>query len=192
MRENKGIAIVIGIVVALVLIVGIAFAIRQTTGNDGGRGTAEGHDSDQQHEDPLAPQHAEPQTVATNAMSMMFSWQPGRDLSGWDALHRTGQTDLLTGVLAKAAATEPNPLPRPISDWAAWERSGDTVTAASTAQGAPSIKGATATVEVQIRQVVIHPDGASTPYKTSMATVTLEKDAAGTWRAANYKLGQTR
>lgn len=191
MRENKGIAIVIGVVVALVLIVGIAFAVHQTTGNDSGPAAAEGHDSDHHHEDPLAPEHAEPQTVATNAMSMIFSWQPARDRSGWDALHRASQANLLTGILAKAAAKEPNPLPTPVADWAAWSRSGDTLTAATTAETPVSIKGATATVDVRIRQVVLHPDGGSTPYKTSAATVTLKKDASGTWRAANYRIGET-
>lgn len=192
MRENKGIAIVIGVVVALVLTVGIAFAVHQTTGNDGGPAAAEGHDSDHQHEDPLAPEHAEPQTVATNAMSMIFSWQPARDRSGWDALHRAAQADLVTGVLAKAAANEPNPLPTPAADWAAWSRSGDTVTGAGAAQGEPVVDGESATVEVQVRQIVIHPDGASTPYKTSRATVTLEQDSSGIWRAANYRIDDTQ
>lgn len=190
MRENK-IAIAVGVIIAVVLIAGGIFAIRQTS-ETSVTSTSEGSDADHEHGDPLSPEHAEPQTVATNAMSMIFSWQPGRDRSGWDGLNRAAHTDLLTGVLAKAAASEPSPLPRPVSDWAAWERSGDTVTAALTSQGAPSIKGAAATVEVQIRQIVIHPDGASTPYKTSKATVTLEQDSSGTWRAANYRLGETQ
>ncbi|QHE73036.1 hypothetical protein [Rhodococcus sp. WAY2] len=191
MRENKGIAIVIGVVVALVLIVGVVFAVRQSVGNDAGPAAAEGHDSNHHHEDPLSPEHADPQTVATNAMSMIFSWQPARDRSGWEALNRAGQADLLTGVLAEAATTEPIPLPRPAAEWAAWSRSGDTLTAAATAESAPSINGTTATVDVRIRQVVLHPDGGSTPYKTSAAEVTLEKDASGTWRAANYRIEET-
>lgn len=114
--------------------------------------TSEGSDADFEHGHPLSPEHAQPKTVATNAMSMIFSWQPGRDRS----LNRAAQTDLLIGVLAKAAATEPNPLPRPVSNWAAWERSGDTVTAAGAAQGEPVVTGESATAEVQVRQIVIH------------------------------------
>lgn len=190
MRENK-IGIIVGVIVAVFLIVGGALALRQHA-ETSVTSTSEGSDADHEHGDPLSPEHAQPETVATNAMSMIFSWQPGRDRSGWEALNRAAQTDLLTGVLAKAAATEPNPLPRPVSDWAAWERSGDTVTAAGAAQGAPVVDGDSATVEVQVRQIVIHPDGASTPYKTSRATVTLEQDSSGIWRAANYRIGETQ
>ena len=190
MRENK-IGIIVGVIVAVFLIVGGAVALRQHA-ETSVTSTSEGSDADHEHGDPLSPEHAQPETVATNAMSMIFSWQPGRDRSGWEALNRAAQTNLLTGVLAKAAATEPNPLPRPVSDWAAWERSGDTVTAAGAAQGAPVVDGESATVEVQVRQIVIHPDGASTPYKTSRATVTLEQDSSGTWRAANYRISETQ
>ncbi|HEY9311908.1 hypothetical protein [Williamsia sp.] len=127
MRENK-IEIIVGVIVAVFLIVGGAVALRQHT-ETSVTSTSEGSDVDHDHGDPLSPEHAPPETIATNAMSMIFSWHPGRDRS----LNRAAQTDLLTGVLAKAAATEPNPLPRPVSDWAAWERSGDTVTAAGAA-----------------------------------------------------------
>lgn len=126
--KASGDCTIAGVIVAVLLIVGGALALRQHA-ETSVTSTSEGSDADFEH-DPLSPEHAPPETVATNAMSMIFFWQPGRGRSGWEALNRAAQTDLLTGVLAKAAATEPNPLPRPVSDWAAWERTGDTVTAA--------------------------------------------------------------
>lgn len=179
--------VVVGVVVAALLIATLYTAIQLAT-PDSGTTTSEGTDAHHTHDNPLSPEHAEPETVATNALSVVFSWQPGRDRSGWDALARAAGNGLLTGELAKAAAAEPNPLPRPMSEWAAWARSGDTVTGAAAITGEADVSGTTATVPVLITQTVLHPGGDSTPLTRYPATVTLERDDTGTWRAANYRI----
>jgi hypothetical protein len=151
--------------------------------------TQEGSDS-HHHGDPLAPQDATPSEVARNALSVIFAWQPAQDASPWDALHRA--EDLVTGPLEEAAATSPTPAPAPPSEWAAWKRGGDTLTAAVTVTEDPVISGTIATTTAQLKQVVLHADGDSTPYMTMTATVTLAQDSDGVWRVSNYQLRANR
>jgi hypothetical protein len=56
----------------------------------------------------------------------------------------------------------------------------------------PVISGNTATTTAQLKQVVLHADGDSTPYMTMTATVTLSQDSDGVWRVSNYQLRANR
>lgn len=178
-----------GAVVALIAAVLVVVALnhQRNTSPPPSAGT----DSHVEHGDPLAPEGAAPETVASNAMSIMFSWKPAEDESGWDALHRA--SDLVTGQLAAAAATPPTPLPRPVSEWDSWARSGDVVSASTVvpAGKTATVTGSTAIVPVQISQTVLHPDGDMTPYKKMPATVELTQ-VNGTWLVDTYRIETAR
>lgn len=190
MRNYKPVWIA-GAVIALIAAVLAMVAInhnRNTSPADG-----QGTDSHVDHaeHDPLAPEGAKPETVARNAMSIIFAWKPAEDTSGWEALHRAH--NLLTGDLAAAAATPPTPTPRPVSEWDAWARGGDAISASTVllpGQTA-SVNGTTATVPVQISQTVLHADGDMTPYKRMTGTVHLT-NVDGTWLVDTYRIEATR
>ncbi|MBM9838626.1 hypothetical protein JO861_18935 [Rhodococcus hoagii] len=188
--RTKTLWMAVGSIVAALVLIGGIFLVRQVT-TDTVAGTSSGEDSHAQI-DPLAPQGAEPQDVARNAMAMLFSWKPAEDSSSWDAMNRAKAAGLLTGQLAQAAATAPTPAPQPPKEWAAWARSGDTVTAAATILDGTKVSGDTAIAPIQIKQIVLHPGGQSTPYKTQIADVTLERGSDGTWRASTYKIRSAR
>jgi hypothetical protein len=133
----------------------------------------------------INPTPTEPNDVAVHVMSGLFTWQPAIQASSWDALH--SQQDYLTGTLAQAAAQPPTPAPQPISEWSAWARSRDTVTAVVRLDGEPSIDVTRATIPVVIMQTVQHSNRESTPYTTYTATVQLE-NYSGTWKASTYQL----
>lgn len=141
--------------------------------------------------DPLSPVGAAPDTVATNAMAIIFGWKPATDTSGWDALHRA--SDLLTGELAAAAAAPPSTSPRPVPEWDSWARSGDVVSASTTVSAGRSttLSGSTSSVPVDISQTVLHPDGAMTPYARMTATVDLV-NVDGTWLVDTYRIETTQ
>ncbi|MGU3438164.1 hypothetical protein ACNHUS_34790 [Actinomycetes bacterium M1A6_2h] len=136
----------------------------------------------------INPVGTEPADVAVTVMSGVFSWQPAVQDSSWDALHT--QQEYLSGAMAEAAARPPSPAPKPLSEWAAWARSGDTITAVVRLDGGPTVDGDDASVPVTITQTVQHTDGDTTPYATSTATVTLEKVSDG-WKVVNYRLIDT-
>ena len=54
--------------------------------------------------------------------------------------------------MATAAAQTPSPAPKPISEWAAWARSCDTLTAVVRPDGDTAVDGDTATVPIAIAQ----------------------------------------
>ncbi|MET3642750.1 hypothetical protein ABIC73_004353 [Prescottella equi] len=188
--RTKTLWMAIGSIVAALALIGGIVLLRQVT-TDTVAGTSAGGDS-HAHIDPLTPQDAAPQDVARNAMAMLFSWKPAEDSSSWDAMSRAQTAGLLTGQLAQAAATAPTPTPQPPKEWAAWARSGDTITAAATVLDAAKVTGDTATAPIQIKQIVLHPGGQSTPYKTQIADVTLERGSDGTWLASTYKIRSAR
>ncbi|KZF07805.1 hypothetical protein A2J03_22625, partial [Rhodococcus sp. EPR-157] len=123
----------------------------------------------------IDPIGTEPADVATAVMSSVFTWQPTVQDSSWDALH--SQQDHLTGAMATAAAQPPTVAPKPLPEWKAWARSGDTITAVVQPDGNPAVDGNTATVAVTISQTVQHTSGEITPYTVYSATVTLENDS---------------
>lgn len=133
----------------------------------------------------IDPIGTEPADIAITAMSGIFTWQPAVQDSTWDALH--SQQHYLTGAIATAAAAPPEPPPAPLSGWAAWARSNDTITAVVQPDGEPNINGHNATVPVTISQTVQHADGSSTPYTTYTATIELN-NGSGSWEVSNYSL----
>ena len=133
----------------------------------------------------IDPVGTDPVDVATVVMAGVFTWQPAVQDSTWDALHT--QAGHLTGPMATAAAQEPSPAPKPISEWAAWARSGDTLTAVVRPDGDTTVDGDTATVPITIAQTVQHRSGQATPYTTYTATVTLN-DTAGEWKVSDYRI----
>ncbi|MCT2097492.1 hypothetical protein M3E00_02635 [Dietzia cinnamea] len=124
--------------------------------------------------------------VAVAVMAGVHTWTPAQQQSPWDALHAV--SDRLTGQMADAAATRPDPDPTP-RQWAAWARSGDRVIGATAPAGdqAEVPLGATeATRVVEVRQKVLHPDGATTPLE--QITVAVELELVGQqWKVASYQ-----
>ncbi|KZF03801.1 MULTISPECIES: hypothetical protein [unclassified Rhodococcus (in: high G+C Gram-positive bacteria)] len=135
----------------------------------------------------IDPSATDPAGVATAVMSGVFSWQPAVQDSPWVSLHE--QRDNLTGPMATAAAArpDPQPQPQPMSEWSAWSRSDDVITAVTTLDGDPTIGSAKATVPVIISQTVQHTSGETTPYTTYTATVDVERTDDG-WKVSNYRL----
>lgn len=133
----------------------------------------------------IDPSATDPAGVATSVLSGVYTWQPAVQDSPWEALHE--QRDNLTGPMAIAAAARPDPAPQPMSEWFAWSRSSDIVTAVTTVDGEPSIGTGKASVPVAISQTVQHTSGEITPYTAYTATVDLERTDHG-WKVANYRL----
>lgn len=133
----------------------------------------------------IDPIGTEPADVAIAVMSGVFTWQPTVQDSSWDALH--SQRNQLTGPMATAAAQPPAVVPKPLPEWAAWARSGDTITAVVQPNGDTAVDGDTATVPIAISQTVQHTDGSATPYTTYTAIAVLSGDR-GVWRVSTYQL----
>ncbi|MFC7959128.1 hypothetical protein [Rhodococcoides kroppenstedtii] len=167
--------------VAVVALVAVGTALVVLTGTTRGEGERGGTDAGFAL-DPIAD---DPTSVATVVMAGIYTWQPSVQDSTWDALH--AQRAFLTGPIATAAATSPTPAPRPISEWAGWARSDDTVTAAVDASGETVVDGDTATVPVTITQMVLHRSRESTPFTTYTADVTLHR-VDDYWRVMNYRI----
>lgn len=170
------------VVAAVIVVIGIAAAITATLM----RGDSDPASSGSDAEFGIDPAPTEPVDVAVHVMSGLYTWQPAVQDSSWDALH--SQQQYLTGTLAQAAAQPPSPAPQPISEWSAWARSADTITAVVVPAGDPDVGGDTATVPVTITQTVQHRHGDATPYYRYTATVELS-DTDGGWKVSNYRLG---
>ena len=94
----------------------------------------------------------------------------------------------LTGQMADAATTRPDPDPAP-GQWSAWARSGDRVIGAASLAGDqdPVPQDASeARRLVTVQQKVLHPDGATTPLERITATVELKRTGE-TWKVASYQ-----
>lgn len=151
-----GALVVAVVVVALVAVVLSIRAGSSETGTDA-----------HAHMDPVA----NPQTAAADIMAGLHSWSPADQASPWDAMHL--MADRLTGRLATAAATRPNPDPAP-RQWASWARNRDRVvgSAAVTDDQPPQPEDSgTAEVTVTVKQVVMHADGATTPRESMVVRV---------------------
>lgn len=183
-RRGPTIAVVLAaLAVVLVVAVGTGVAL-WVTGDSDDTPTSGGTDAGFT----IDPVGTDPIGVATVVMAGVFTWQPAVQDSTWDALHT--QAGHLTGPMATAAAQAPSPAPKPISEWAAWARNGDTLTAVVRADGDTAVDGDTATVPVTIAQTVQHQSGQATPYTTYTATVTLD-GVAGEWKVNNYRIDST-
>ncbi|SFA41660.1 hypothetical protein SAMN05444374_102106 [Rhodococcoides kroppenstedtii] len=167
--------------VAVVALIAVGTALVVLTGTTSGEGERGGTDAGFA----LDPISDDPTSVATVVMAGIYTWQPSVQDSTWDALNT--QSAFLTGPIAIAAATPPDPAPRPISEWAGWSRSDDTVTAAVEASGETVVDGDSATVPVTISQTVLHRSRESTPFTTYTADVTLHR-VDDSWTVANYRI----
>lgn len=165
------VAAVIGVIGGAVWLLGGDDGAAEHTGTDAGFGI-----------DPIG---GDPTLSAVAVMAGIYTWQPSVQDSPWDALH--AQRDHLSGVMATAAATPPDPAPTPLPEWSAWARSGDTLSAVVRPDGEARVEGAAATVPVTIAQTVQHTSGDATPYTTYTAEVTLT-DTVGVWTVSNYRL----
>lgn len=181
MNEMRGQAMSrtkLGLLAALVIVVATtAIAVAVTLGRDDEPGT-DAH----AHIDPITTADE----VAVAVMAGVHTWTPAEQQSPWDAMHAVA--DRLTGPMATAAATRPDPDPTP-RQWPAWARSGDRVIgAASLAGDQDSVADDAASAQrvVQIQQKVLHPDGATTPLERITATVELER-LGDQWKVANYQ-----
>ena len=141
----------------------------------------------------IDPSATDPVGVATAVMSAVYTWQPAVQDSPWDALH--AQRDNVTGSMATAATTPPDPAPQPIPEWPAWARSGDVVTAVARPDTSVYADGTAAemdgdnqaTVAVVIDRVVQHRSGEITPFTGYTGAVDVELTDDG-WKVANYRL----
>lgn len=168
-------------VLAVVALIAVGTALVVLTGTTRGEGERGGTDAGFA----LDPISDDPVSVATVVMAGTYTWQPSVQDSAWDALN--AQSAFLTGPIATAAATTPDPAPRPISEWAGWAHSDDTITAAVEPSGETVVDGDSATVPVTISQTVLHRSRESTPFTAYTADVTLRR-VDESWLVANYRI----
>lgn len=124
--------------------------------------------------------------VAVATMAGVHTWTPANQQSPWDAMHAI--SDRLTGPMADAAATRPDPDPTP-RQWAAWARSADRVIGASElAEGQDPVPAESASAKrvVDVQQMVLHPDGATTPLEEITVAVKLER-TDNQWKVSGYQ-----
>lgn len=124
--------------------------------------------------------------VAVATMVGIHTWTPAEQDSPWDAMHAVSA--LMTGKMAEAASSRPDPDPTP-RQWGAWARSGDRIIGAAELVGGQDLVPAEATSarrSVEVRQQVLHTGGLTTPLERITISVELEL-IDGEWKAANYK-----
>lgn len=124
--------------------------------------------------------------VAVATMAGTHTWTPAEQQSPWDAMHAI--SDRMTGKMAEAAATRPDPDLIP-DQWPAWARSGDRVIGATDlVSGQDPVAEDAVTVErvVTVRQKVLHPDGFTTPLEPITIAVQLER-VDQDWKVANFR-----
>lgn len=124
--------------------------------------------------------------VAVATMAGTHTWTPAEQRSPWDAMHAI--SDRMTGKMAEAAATRPNPDLIP-DQWPAWARSGDRVIGATelvSGQDPVADDAVTAERLVTVRQKVLHPDGHTTPLEKITISVQLER-VGRDWKVANFR-----
>ena len=163
--------------IAAVLVVVAAIVAAVVLGRDDELGT-DAH----VHIDPIST--ADEVAVAT--MAGTHTWTPAVQQSPWDAMHAI--SDRLTGKMAEAAATRPDPDLIP-DQWPAWARSGDRVIGATElASGQDPVADDANTAErvVIVRQKVLHPDGFTTPLEEITIAVQLER-VGEDWKVANFR-----
>ncbi|MBY6438109.1 hypothetical protein HQ602_17180 [Rhodococcus kroppenstedtii] len=139
--------------------------------------------------DPLDPAALGPDEAAAAAMNAILSWQPATDTSKADALTRA--RPWLGGALAGVVDTSPTAGAglRPDREWAAWARSGDTLTATCTrAPDSPNSPAGMTTVIVDLscRQQVLHASGSVTPRAPEVWRTTAVATPDG-WRVTDFR-----
>ena len=167
------------------LMVAVAGCSGDTGPDQPSPGPPAGHDHD--HELPGAPDPAtaEPDVVAAQALSMMFTWQPVTDPSSGAALRRAAPW--LGGDVAAAATSTQTATPqRPDPRWASWRRSGDVVTATADVDAGHIPDTPTTAIRlVTVRQQTLHADGTTTPLTPMRIEATCSRTDAG-WRLTAF------
>lgn len=168
----------LGLLVALVVTVAlVAVAAAVTLGRDEDLAT-DAH----VHFDPITTADE----VAVAAMAGTHTWTPAQQQSPWDAMHAV--SDRLTGKMAEAASSRPDPDPTP-RQWGAWARSGDRIIGAAELVGGQDPVPADATSArrtVEVRQQVLHPGGLTTPLEK--ITIAVELELLGDeWKVSNFQ-----
>lgn len=131
------------------------------------------------------PAGASARVAAQTALAVMFGWRPAVESSPGAALARA--CPWLTGDLARDADAPAATGLRPHPDWQAWRRSGDVVTATAEAEQAGECADESCSLPVTVRQVVLHRDGSSTPYRTLQVVAVVHRTDHG-WRLGSYHL----
>lgn len=166
---------VLVVVAALVTVVAVVGALLLTRAEEPG---TDAH----LHIDPITTADE----VAVAVMVGLHTWTPAEQESTWDAMHAISER--LTGRLAKAAASRPDPDPVP-REWESWARSGDRIIGASelVPDQEPIQDGAArATRRVSVRQTVLHAGGFTTPLDGMVAVVELER-IEDQWKASDFR-----
>lgn len=129
--------------------------------------------------------------AAEGIMSALLSMRPAEQTSPYDQYATVEER--LSGQLLRVAQNPPTDEMSKKTwpeQWQSWARSGDRVQGFVTrAPGTEPVAedATTAEVTVDMEQKVIHPDGEMTPYRSSVATVSMVKEE-GMWKAANYEI----
>lgn len=187
--NRTALTIVFSAIAVIALVMGIlAWALwpdHATTGPTGPAQstTSSDHGSDHDHAiaDPLAPDSADIDATAEQALRTMFTWQPVSDTSPGDAVLRA--QPWLGGQLAGASGRDTSVRPPP--DWQAWKRSGDLVSATAAVIDSLSTSDTTAVRTVEVTQNVLRPTGDTARYATFTARAELARTENG-WRVTGY------
>lgn len=170
--NRKAVVVIVAVVAVLIGAVALALTVgREESGTD-----------DHAHIEPITTADE----VAVAVMAGLLTWTPATQQSPWDAMHAI--SDQLTGQLAQAAQTRPDPDPTP-KQWPAWARSGDRVIGATdlvSGQDPVADDAVTAERLVTVRQKVLHPDGFTTPLEEITIAVQLER-VGQDWKVANFR-----
>jgi hypothetical protein len=170
--NRKAVVVIVAVVAVLIGAVALALTVgREESGTD-----------DHVHIEPITTADE----VAVAVMAGLLTWTPATQQSPWDAMHAI--SDQLTGQLAQAAQTRPDPDPTP-KQWPAWARSGDRVIGATdlvSGQDPVADDAVTAERLVTVRQKVLHPDGFTTPLEEITIAVQLER-VGQDWKVANFR-----
>ncbi len=121
-------------------------------------------------------------TVYTEALTVIYSWQPGPDTSPGAALQRA--EPYLTGPVLAAARTT-GPAVRSSVDWTDWTADHDIVTAVVSGVQVTARADGTAIGHATVTQIVQHVGGTTTPYQSFIAAAQLTS-SGGNWKVATF------
>lgn len=180
---------VVAAVIAVVVVVGLAWAAVSVFGGD----DEHDHATDSHlHIDPVTD---DPYVAATSTISAILSYAPAEQATVFDQY--AAVRDRLTGQLAELADNPPtgeDALRQTPEYWDSWAESGDRVRALVERDEDTATIADTDTegvVTVTVRELVFHPGGETTPLRnpyTVEANVVVEDDI---WKLASYDITDT-
>lgn len=175
------VAVLLGIVVWALWPDNDATSSNDTSPAHSSNSNDQGSDHDHAITDPFAPENANIDAATEQAFRTMFTWQPVSDSSPGDAVLRA--QPWLGGKLAAASGRDTDV--RPPSDWQAWKRSGDLVSATAAVTDTISTTGTRAVRHVAVVQSVMRPTGDTTAYATFTVRAELSHANNG-WRVTTF------